>query len=262
MKKNYFLLMFFIFTYGFSQGNSTLSYYVTPNDGESDMLVDESGAKITVCNTLRGFIKLEKGKCVFEVYRISRNGSNTTKHNSEVIPAGETKCITAADTYKDLYIDLEPPQKYGDPYYAKYLKFTALNYGVSAIAARFRGDDNNGRKVVSTGLGAAFNIGFSRGYAQITQRKINHWFVNGGAFLGLASVELNSSNVTNSSGWGEVKRTNATVNYGPCLIFARNNLGVVFTYGWERALGADGERWIFNHKPWFGIGVTSSLGFF
>lgn len=261
MKKFYFVLMFFVLEFGFSQGNSTLSYYVTPRDGDMNKLVNSADVAIPVCNTLRGIIKLEKGECFFEVYGITQDGEATVNYNS-ALPPPITPCISSSQPIYPLRINLTKPTTFGDVTPVQYLKFTAFNYGVSTIAARFRDEDNNGRKVVSSGLGASFNLGFTRGFAQITPRKITHWFLNGGLFVGLSSTELNSSNVTDSGAWGDVKRTNATFNYGPCLIIGRNNFGLMFTYGFERALGADSERWIYNDKPWFGIGLTSSIGFF
>ena len=303
MKKFYFIMIFFIVGSSFSQSILRLTYYVTPRDegklireqrtivhqptkpivgGETPEQLDiihtynklasmedatnsvtTSTNVIPVCTTLRGFIKLDSsGKCVFEPYGITQDGTATLVYNAAV-PPPVVPCISSATPYFKTHINLASPTTFGDVTPVQYLKFTSLNYGVSTLAARFRGEDNNGRKVVSGGLGAGLNISFTRGFAEITPRKITHWYASFGMFGGIATAELNSSNVTNNSTWPSAdKRTNATINYGPCLILGRQNFGILFTYGWERALGADGEKWIYNNKPWFGIGVASSLGFF
>ncbi|MBN8641242.1 MAG: hypothetical protein J0L86_05450 [Flavobacteriales bacterium] len=295
--------MLIIFECSFSQGIFRLTYYVTPNDTgklvreqknvvpqtrkvppadakqfEVDIIetynkiasLEDASAPgtinttvIPICNTLRGFIKLDSnGKCVFEPYGITQNRTETLKYNGS-LPPPPIQCLTSTTPHYKTYISLPTPATFGSISTVQYLKFTSLNYGVSTLAARFRGDDNNGRKVVSGGLGAGLNITFTRGFAEITPRKITHWYLSAGLFSGLATTELNVSNVDNSFGWPTTdKRTNATINYGPCIILGRQNFGLLFTYGWERALGADGEKWIYNNKPWFGIGVSSSLGFF
>jgi hypothetical protein len=271
MKRNLFVLACFAFVasiYGQNQSVGNLRYYITTNDQDKLRLGKDPSKIVHICNTVRGIVKLgSDGVATFDVFSYVSDDPATINYNNG--KALDKQCLgtatiidTAANAKPAFIINLPKRGTLGASTPYTYLKYTSWNFGVSTIGVRFRGEDNNGKNAVGASVNAAFNGGFTRGFVQISPRKLTHYYLNFGAFAGVASTELNSATVSDANAWGTAKQTNPTVMYGPCLIIGRNNLGLVLTYGWENALGSDHQRWIFNDKPWFGIGIASSLGFY
>jgi hypothetical protein len=46
------------------------------------------------------------------------------------------------------------------------------------------------------------------------------------------------------------------------LLLGRNNLGLSISAGYEYAIGPYSKGWIYQGRPWVGIGIITSLGMF
>ncbi|WP_250429254.1 hypothetical protein [Pontibacter ruber] len=51
-------------------------------------------------------------------------------------------------------------------------------------------------------------------------------------------------------------------SYGVSTVLGRNNFGFTFSFGFDASIGKNSSQWIYHHKPWFGLGVSTGLGMF
>ena len=158
----------------------------------------------------------------------------------------------------------------GDP--TRYLKvpFNCFTFGVATLPFRYRGSEsiNSTEKVSSTITSPKPDISFTGGWtfgkSYISNRSIVNLSATFGAFLGLTSTEIKDGVVNSTSViYGTKKiQTNPAIQYGPAITLARNNLGVVIAVGFDSNIGSYSNDWIYQTRPWLGIGLSANLGLF
>ena len=103
------------------------------------------------------------------------------------------------------------------------------------------------------------NLGYTTGISFINSKVQNSYALTGGFYIGPSSVTLTKDQFRDESKY--ISNTNApTLTYGFNLIASRNTLGLVLAYGWEVAYGKFGHQWLYNYKPYWGIGINSAFG--
>lgn len=116
---------------------------------------------------------------------------------------------------------------------------------------------------VSTALSISVTGGYALGWSAINSKRMTNYSLIAGLFVGLASADLKKGTVENPSEWKTTyDRINPAISYGINTIFSRNNFGIVFSLGFDSNIGPNSKQWIYQNKPWFGIGVNTSLGIF
>ena len=53
---------------------------------------------------------------------------------------------------------------------------------------------------------------------------------------------------------------NVALSYGVNAMFGRNNFGISLSLGFDVSVGKNSDLWIYQNKPWLGIGVSTNLG--
>ncbi len=101
--------------------------------------------------------------------------------------------------------------------------------------------------------------GFTTGTAKINHERITHFYFTTSAFVGATSASLKTETVTNPQ-LLSIDQNNVAFAYGLNLMAGRNNFGVSFSLGFDVALGKNSSIWIYQNKPWIGIGFSSNLG--
>ncbi len=156
----------------------------------------------------------------------------------------------------------------GDPNTYVKIGFRSWAMGVGAIGFRYRAKQdtvNNGNvsSTVSSGISLNYNFGYALGYSKINAKRMTNYSVVFGGFVGLTSATLNKTAVKNPTIWSKNwDRTNPAISYGANVILSRNNFGFVFSVGFDSNIGFGADEWVYQHKPWIGIGINTSLGIF
>ncbi|SHF27708.1 hypothetical protein SAMN05444377_1066 [Flavobacterium fontis] len=254
------LLLLFVFTFlttTFAQNRSNFYHKIKKEDIDSGYLKliyrDKSGASkdISVCGKyLKGIITLDKGVPVIDFWSITDD-----KYSSQA------NCISNNTELGRFEIDLTPRNKVGDPTNYIVVPFRAWTWGVGATPFRYRPKTEASFSTISTSLGVTINYGRTFGWSTISPRAINNFSITVGPFIGLSSVDLKKSTVKSPTTW-TTDRTNAAFTYGINSIFARNNFGLVLSLGFDNNFGENSKEWSYQNRPWFGIGINTSLGIF
>ncbi len=238
------------------QNRSKFHHIIKKSDIESGYLPlvykDKDGKvqNVTLCsNKLNGIITLDKGIPVIDFWAITDNDF-----------ADKPNCISRNTELGRFELDLSR-KKVGDP--TRYVKvpFTAWTFGVGTTPFRYRPKADSSFSTVSSNLGLSINYGKTWGVSKISPRAITNLSFTVGPFIGLSSVDLKKSTVTNPSSW-KTDRTNVAVSYGINAIVARNNLGFVFSIGFDNNFGQDSDKWSYQNRSWFGLGINTNLGIF
>lgn len=206
---------------------------------------------VSLCKKRWGVLSLSNNQINFDIWKL--NDSTTCGQNGIDSSIG-ISTLRFTDTRVT----------YGRPTLVMWVPFQSINLGLNTLPYRRRNTStqNNGTTIVpSQGTSAfslAFNAGYTFGWSQITTRAITNWSLTLGGYFGPSTADLRKETVENPSTW-ITNQTNATINYGFNLILARNNLGLVFAYGIEKAIGSKKEQWIYNNVPYFGFGINTSF---
>lgn len=146
------------------------------------------------------------------------------------------------------------------------LSFREITVTAITIPVKYRFSNSDFPEDFSTGFNANIFAGVSFGrtsfwYRKKVDNKTNMYKITLGAFLGASSVELNSKNTSASIAPLTVdeKYTKglASIGFGGTYSYNKINLGLF--YGWDYAVGADSQKWNYNHKPWLGLAIGYSL---
>lgn len=258
MKSTFLLILTFIFvTTTFAQNRTKFYHKIKKDDIESGYLKlvykDKNGDKkdIAVCSKyLKGIITLDKGVPVIDFWSITDEQNPNTFN-----------CISNNTELGRFEIDLTPRSKLGDPTKYIVIPFRAWTWGVGTTPFRFRPETDTSFSTISSSLGVTINYGRTLGWSTISPRAINNFSITVGPFVGLSSVDLKKSTVKSPTTW-TTDRTNAAFTYGINSIFARNNFGLVLSIGFDNNFGENSKEWSYQNRPWFGIGINTSLGIF
>jgi hypothetical protein len=236
--------------------------------------------KIGGTNKLRCVIKLDsKGNILVDFWQISSGAGFNRKWMfwkeavAELDPYKGQKEYVNSETVFD--IENLPKlkderNKIGDPTKVLCIPFSGLTFGIATLPFRLRGEQDissteKSKKTVSSPRpDVAITGGWTFGKSVITNRSIINYSATFGAFVGLTGAEIKDGVVKSGTElYGSKKtQTNPAMSYGINGTFARNNIGLVVALGFDNSMGSYSNDWIYQNKPWIGIGLSASLGIF
>jgi hypothetical protein len=221
---------------------------------KSVIIVDKPSKEIMIVGeTLKCIIALEKTTPTLDIRQITRNTANLTSStiNSNTDYANSTFVLT------------DNRKKLGDSTKVLKVPFRAWTWSIGTTPVRFRGKTDSSTATVSTTLGLSISFGRTWGRTKFTSRTaINRSFTLA-PFVGISTAELKKETVKTPKSWENNKtytQTNATISYGLSGTIARNNFGLVFSLGFDNAIGSKSELWSYQNKLWFGVGINTNLG--
>lgn len=150
-------------------------------------------------------------------------------------------------------------KRIGDENVIAKIPFHAFTWGVSIIPYRIRFPQNNVPLSSDSKIDFSFMYGFTTGTAEINHEQITHFYFTTSAFAGATSASLKKETVTNPQLLSN-DQNNVAFAYGLNLTAGRNNFGLSVSFGFDVALGEKSSLWIYQNKPWVGIGLSSNLG--
>ncbi|GAB3503690.1 hypothetical protein GCM10027341_33200 [Spirosoma knui] len=219
--------------------------YVAPN-GERQLK--------TICSKkLNCVISLSNGVPVVDFWQIEASSDQFK---------GVDSCINSSSPLgKGRYeIDLLRPTV-GAPTYVVTIPFSAVSFGVGTIPFRMRLKVGDVPVTTSANLSFVGSLGKTFGVSRVTSRVINNYSVTLGVFGGLSSADIKKATFRNPSNY-VADQTNVALSYGLSATFARNNLGLIISLGFDNSLGKYSDEWIYQNKPWIGFGINTNLGIF
>jgi hypothetical protein len=172
-------------------------------------------------------------------------------------------CISNSTPLGQFEIDVK--QDYvGDPHKTVRLPYRSINWNASLTLYKIRPAEH-GNPVFAVSDPATMLVsvmyGYTVGTAKINHVSITHYFLTVGPFLGVTSASLTGTTVKHPA-LLPTDQSNVAFSYGLSSILGRNNFGFTFSFGFDVALGKNAGEWIYQNKPWLGIGVSAGLSVF
>ena len=207
--------------------------------------------KTTICGDVKGIVSVSQGSVFLDIWQQ---------------PKYYCTGINFDSTFQKLELK-DGRKKFGDPTKILSLPMKSYSIGLNALPFRYRFKFKNedAKKIKGSTLSAfqlAISVGRVWGRSYVTSRNINNYTFSVNAFLGPTAVVLDKTTVKSplfATELGNSSQNNAALAYGLNLIIARNNLGIVFAIGKDRAIGKNASEWIYNNKPWIGFGVNTGF---
>jgi hypothetical protein len=173
------------------------------------------------------------------------------------------ECISNSTPLGHFEVDVQK-RKIGDPTTYARIPFRAINWNASLTLYKIRSAQHD-TPVTAVSDPASMLVsvmyGYTLGYAKISHEALTHFYTTVGPFAGITSASLTSETVTNATLLSK-DQNNVAYSYGISAVFGRNNFGFSLSLGFDASIGKNSSLWIYQHKPWVGIGVSTGLGMF
>lgn len=199
-----------------------------------------------------------------DVWRIKDSPTNATQDEFGTVEEDKSLIINGGTKLNGSIITLSDNRSsIGQPTKVLIVPFKAFTWTISTTPLRYRFKSDGTRATFATGLSLSGAYGYTWGKTTFTSRLVRHRSNTVAPFVGIGTAELKASTVKDSDTWtreGVEDRTNAAISYGLSYTRAVNNFGIVFSLGFDRAIGSRSSQWSFQGDPWVGLGVATNLG--
>jgi len=246
----------FVLSYNsFSQNRKGFRHIIKQSSVESGYLplaylMNKDTIPIRICSPqLEGIISMVSGVPTIDFFTII-----DTAHISS------PDCISRNTKLGSFILNLRRTTL-GDSTRVIRVPFRTRSWSIATVPFRYRFKSDSAFSTVTSNLSVSFSYGWATGYSTITHRGMNNYSVTLGPFIGFSSADLKRSTVKKPASWA-ADRTNIALSYRGSVTLARNNFGLVLSFGLDHAFGKNSKQWSYQDKPWIGLGVNTSLGLF
>ncbi|TDE10818.1 hypothetical protein [Dyadobacter psychrotolerans] len=229
-------------------------------------ITDANGKEYTFCPSLKKDFKftVTHKNSILEIdpWSILDTRTNSDVHASD--PCFDQAGVINANTDNNLKIDLRKRTKVGNAVEGITLRYETILFAINTIGvkARPRVSDYNDSLYTVNFITGSINLGVSLGYSfgwtKFTQLTSNNYSITPSFGLGFSSVKL-----ANEPRKKNIGVTNNPSNFilGPAatVILARNDIGLVLSYGYDVMMGKNSSAWAYQGKPFYGVGVSLGL---
>jgi hypothetical protein len=246
---------------GFGLKDSVIAFkkgtLVTLQSGKSQVLTKDSVVvkDMTLCggNTLYCMITPGSGLLQIDPWAIIKNSCGD--------PSGMSTVINAYS--KNSIIITFPRKLVGDPTVVLNLDYGAWILNVSTLGAKFRPSvkDSSNIKHAATASGSNLNLGltygYSWGYTAFNNRTNNSYSFTLSGGLGFSTTDITKEIVTThlAPGLGSEFVLSPSIN----TIFARNDIGILLSFGVDLMTGKQASSWAYQGKPFIGLGIAAGF---
>ena len=172
----------------------------------------------------------------------------------------DPNCISNNTPLGHFEIDVNKT-RIGEPHKVAKIPFRAINWNASLTVYKIR-FAQNGYPVYAVSEPGSMEVsviyGYTFGYSKINHESKTNYYTTIGPFAGITSAKLTSETVTNPLLLPK-DQSNVAYSYGISAVFGRNNFGFSLSMGFDASVGKNSSLWIYQHKPWLGIGVSTGL---
>ena len=231
---------------------------------------NKNGSQVhTLSNpVLKGVVTRDKDKLLVDFWSIVHKPASLD-HREQDYCHGSATVINSNDP-PDFSFQLPARAALKDPTVRVRIPFRSWVYGVNSIGIKWRGrvtsvdqtdstkTVNNGPNVQTGNINLGFTLGRSFGWTKFTHRSTNNVSITPALALGFSSTTLAKEPLSRKA---DVTNLSANLVLSPAMsmIVARNDVGLIFSYGWDFMTGQGSSVWAYNGRPWFGLGVSASL---
>lgn len=262
------LLLFYNFTS--AQTNRVRFRYRISHEKEREMnangLYFTAGTdSFSLCphtSKFKTLITLVNGQLVLDPWSILDHRTDTTLSQDKVDPCYAQPRIINALTSNTIIVDLRR-SRVGEPTKVLRLPYQTWIFTVNSIGVKFRpkvtaANDSIVFASAMAGVSLGFSAGYSLGFTTFTHRTANSWSFTPSVGLGFSTVSLSKEPLTEKV---DLKGVGSNFVLSPAFNFvvARNDIGLIFAYGTDLALGKYGNKWAYHRKPFLGIGVAAGF---
>jgi len=184
------------------------------------------------------------------------------------IDASTDDCVDDIDiinsqTDNDLIIDMNR-RKVGQSTNTIKLPYSSFVIGVNAVALKIRpritdiNKKDYGRNVIGGTITLGPTIGYTFGITTFTHRSANSWSVTPGASVGFGALSLKNEPLEKIA---DVSSSPSNLILSPSfnVILARNDIGLIVSYGWDNMTGGNHDAWAYQGKGFLAIGISAGL---
>jgi hypothetical protein len=177
--------------------------------------------------------------------------------------AGQAEVINSQSTM-NYALQLPIRNTVGDPTVKASIPYRSWIYGINSLGIKWRGSvtDSLGTRydpsVVSGNINLGITVGRSFGWTKFTHRSTNNLSFTPAFALGFSSANL-SKELLRSNVDVSKSTSNLILSPAASFIVARNEFGLIFSYGWDLMTGPGSDAWAYQGKPFFGLGISASL---
>jgi hypothetical protein len=208
-----------------------------------------------ICNSTRLKVDITNtnGLLIIVPWQITSSPANCSAGN-----------IVNPGTQLPLSMQLPPRRTAGDPTVSVPVHYRTWIIGANTFGLKLRPGvkDYNGKTYERTATAGSFNLGLSAGYSfgwtRFTVRSGNSFSLTPGFALGFSSANL-SKEILSKNVDASASTSNLILSPAGSLIVARNDIGLIFTYGIDHMSGKNSDAWAYQNKRFFGIGVSASF---
>jgi hypothetical protein len=199
-------------------------------------------------------IKMDGAVPVVDIWQFTPAADTETRANI-------IRCSTDLKNHR-IEIDLARDSVGGSSSRVK-IPFRAFLVSFNTVPLRLRlvSRDSRNPTPATTNLNFAVNVGGVRGNSYFSPRSVNHYGYALSVFMGATTVSLDQGAYFHPSAY-DTDRTNLGISGGVSFTLIRNNVGLVAALGIDHCTGPNRGEWLYQDRPWLGIGISTGLGFF
>jgi hypothetical protein len=233
------------------------------------ILKDAKGKKQDkICGKiLKAMITIDKGVLIVDPWAIKDKRVNPV--DTEEDPCYGVDGTVNATTPYPLTINIkrgldaiEP--HVGHPTIPAVLHYQTWLIGVNALGAKIRPQvkDFNGNEYSANAITGTFNlglnVGYSFGWTTFTHRSANSFSITPALGLGFSAASLSKEPLKKQVNVA-FNPSNFILSPAFSVIVARNDIGIMLSYGHDFMLGQNASAWAYQGKRYFGIGVAANF---
>ena len=270
------LVVLFIYSPGFSQAPSHrvhFKYKITKNTLEqlakkNIFLTDNKKGIIKLCEglkVLKCLITNNQGDLVVDPWTISNKELNPGTTKTDPCPGDSNSAILNANTLYPLHIHIERGKFVGNPAKKVVLHYQTWLFGANSLAVKFRPAVTDYRDSVynATAISGTINLGLTAGLSfgitSFTHRSTTNWSITPAASVGISSVQLAKEPLKKKINLINRVGSNFILSPAFSMIFARNDIGIIVSYGADLMMGKNSSAWAYQGKHFIGIGFSAQL---
>jgi hypothetical protein len=143
------------------------------------------------------------------------------------------------------------------------IPFHSISINVLAAPVRYRFSTStvSGARMAGGICGSpnfGLSIGYTTGASRFSMGRETSYALTVGPLLAVGVAELKKESVVAPESWTN-NLTLPSLSYGVSAIFSRNAVGLMVSFGWDKAMGNSAGQWIYNNKPWIGVGISTTI---
>lgn len=237
-------------------------------------IVDDKGNNYQFCANLKKpfkcLVNSKEGVLSIDPWGIIDKRVNPSKRNIKkniqdpCYDAVGTSTIINANTSNKLKINLKSRPLVGSPTEAITLHYQTWIVGVNVVGLKIRpsvkdyNDSIYSANAITGSINLGLNVGYSFGWTKFTHRTSNSFSVTPGLSFGFSSASLSKEPLSK-----KVTTTFTPSNFifspSASLTVARNDVGIIISYGRDIMFGRHSDAWAYQGKGFFALGIVAGL---